>query len=74
MRRARKQPVLVGLQEAFPQSKFFQLDRGDLDRIVDVLNWKPQGQRSLYSEPLIRLMERLKKCEWQPKKNDGRRP
>lgn len=60
MQRARKQPVLVGLQLAFPQSMFFHLDRGDLNHIVDVLNQKPQGGRSLYGEPLARLMERLK--------------
>jgi hypothetical protein len=60
MQRVRKQPVLVGLQEAFPQARFFHLDRRDLDYIVNVLNWKPPGGRSLYGEPLVRLMERLK--------------
>ncbi len=60
MRRAGKQPVLVGLQAAFPQSKFFHLDRSDLDYIVKTLNWKPQGGVSLYGEPLIGLMEKLK--------------
>lgn len=62
MRRARKQPVLVDLQVAFPRARFFHLDRRDLDHVVDVLNWKPQGRRTLYGEPLIRLMERLKEC------------
>jgi hypothetical protein len=58
----RKQSVLVGLHVASPQSMFFHLDRSDLDRILDVLNWKPQGGPSLYGEPLIRLVERLKGC------------
>jgi hypothetical protein len=58
----RRQPALVGLHTFFPQSKFFHLDRTDLDRILDVLNWKPQGGLSLYGEPLIRLMKRLKEC------------
>src|SRR5271165_5537170 len=62
MRRARKQPVLVDLQEAFPQARFFHLDRRDLDHIVDVLNQKPRGGTSPYAEALIRLMERLKEC------------
>jgi hypothetical protein len=62
MRHATKQPVLVDLQVAFPRARFFHLDRRDLDHIVDVLNWKPQGGRTLYGEPLIRLMERLKEC------------
>ena len=58
----RKQPALVGLQVAYPQSKFFHLDRGDLDQIVETLNWKPRGGLSLYAEPLIRLMRRLEGC------------
>jgi hypothetical protein len=58
----RKQPVLVGLQAAFPQAKFFNLDRRDLDHIIEKLNQYPRGEPSLYAEPLIRLMERLKKC------------
>src|ERR1039457_4041629 len=62
MRRTSKQPVLVGLHVPFPQSRFFHLDRGDLEYISDVLNWKPQGGTSLYGEPLIHLMERLKEC------------
>jgi hypothetical protein len=33
-----------------------------LEYICDVLNWKPQGGTSLYGEPLIHLMERLKEC------------
>jgi len=33
-----------------------------LEYIRDVLNWKPQGQPSLYAEPLIRLMAKLKEC------------
>jgi hypothetical protein len=56
----REQPVLVGLQVDFPQSRFFRLDRTDLDRIVKTLNWKPRGGLSLYAEPLIGLMEKLK--------------
>ena len=56
----RKQPVLVGLQVDFPQSRFFHLDRRDLDHIVKTLNWKPRGGLSLYAEPLIGLMEKLK--------------
>jgi len=39
---------------------FFHLDRRDLDHILDVLNRKPQP--TLYGEPLIRLIERLKEC------------
>ena len=62
MRRARKQPVLVDLQEAFPQARFFHLDRRDLDHIVETLNQKPRGGTSPYAEALIRLMERLKGC------------
>jgi hypothetical protein len=62
MARRRKQPVLLGLQAACPQSLFFHLDRGDLDRILEVLNWKPQGRPSLYAGPLIHLMGRLKEC------------
>jgi hypothetical protein len=58
----RKQPILVGLQVAFPRARFFYLDRRDLDHILDVLNWKPQGGLSLYGEPLIRLMKRLEEC------------
>jgi hypothetical protein len=58
----RKQPALVGLQVAFPQSKFFHLDRSDLEYIRDVLNRKPQGGRPLYGEPLTRLMKRLEEC------------
>jgi hypothetical protein len=60
VRRTGKQPVLVGLQVAFPQSRFFHLDRGDLDFIVETLNQKPQP--ALYAEALIRLMEKLKEC------------
>ena len=67
MRRARKQTVLLGLQVAFPQSRFFHLDRGDLDHIVDVLNEKGLGkydaQPTTLSLALIRLIERLKKCD-----------
>src|ERR1017187_5740917 len=62
MRRARKQPVIVGLHRVFPQARFFHLDRTDLDHIVEVLNWKPKGGVSLYGEPLTRLMERLRGC------------
>jgi hypothetical protein len=62
MRRSRKQSVLVGLQAASPQSRFFHLDRGDLDYIVEMLNRKPQGGTSPYADALIRLMERLKEC------------
>ena len=58
----KKQPGLVGLQVAFPQARFFHLDRRDLDYIVDVLNRKPQGGLSPYAEALTRLMERLKQC------------
>lgn len=58
----RKQPVLVDLQVAFPQARFFHLDRRDLDHIVETLNWKPRGGLSLYGEPLIGLMEKLKGC------------
>jgi hypothetical protein len=58
----KKQPVLFGLQVAFPRSRFFHLDRGDLEYIRDVLNWKPQRGVSLYGEPLIRLMKRLEEC------------
>src|SRR5271157_722649 len=59
MRRARKQPVLVDLQEHFPQARFFHLDRRDLDHIVETLNRKPRGA---YAEALSRLIERLKEC------------
>lgn len=62
MRRAGKQPVLIGLQKAHQQSMFFRLDRTDLDHIVETLNWKPEGGLSLYGEPLTRLMERLRGC------------
>jgi hypothetical protein len=62
MQRARKQPVLIGLQEAFPKARFFHLDRTDLDYLVEVLNRKPQGGVSPYAEELIPLMERLKGC------------
>lgn len=66
MRRTRKQPVLVGLQVAFPHAGFFHLDRRDLDHIVAVLNEKGLGkydaQRTTLSLALIRLIERLKKC------------
>ena len=62
MRRTRKQPVLVGLQEAFPQARFFHLDRRDLDSIVETLNQKPRGGTSPYAEALTRLMERLEEC------------
>jgi endogenous inhibitor of DNA gyrase (YacG/DUF329 family) len=55
----RKQSALVGLQEFFPHSQFFHLDRGDLNRILEVLNL---GPRWLYAEPLIRLMKRLEEC------------
>lgn len=58
----RKQSVLVGLYVAFPQAEFFHLDRRDLDRIVEVLNYRPGGKPGLYAEALIRLMERLKGC------------
>jgi hypothetical protein len=53
----RKQSALVGLQAAAPTSQFFHLNRGDLDHILETLN---RGKTWLYSEPLIRLMERLK--------------
>ena len=60
---SRKQPILVGLQAASRQSKFFHLDRGDLDLIVEVLNYKPGGEPGLYAEALIRLIERLKEYD-----------
>jgi hypothetical protein len=67
VRRARKQSVLVGLQVAFPQARFFHLDRRDLDHIVDVLNEKGLGkydaQPTTLSLALSRLIERLKKCD-----------
>lgn len=56
----RKRSALVGLHAALPQARFFHLDRRDLDRIIEILNRYPRGYRSLYAEPLIRLMERLK--------------
>ncbi len=31
-----------------------------MDHIVETLNWKPQGGLSLYGEPFIGLMEKLK--------------
>ena len=62
MRRGRKQPVLVGLQAASRQSRFFHLDRGDLDKILGVLNRKPQGGPSPLTEALIGLMKRLEEC------------
>jgi len=34
-----------------------------LDRIVETLNWKPEGGVSLYGEPLARLIERLRRYE-----------
>jgi hypothetical protein len=55
-----RQPVLVGLRAVAPNARFFGLDRRDLDHILDVLNWKPQGGLSLYGEALIHLVERLK--------------
>lgn len=33
-----------------------------MDRILEVLNWKPRGGLSLYGEPLVRLMRRLEEC------------
>jgi hypothetical protein len=55
----RRQPVLVSLQAAYPQSEFFHLDRSDLDLIIETLN---RGKDWPYSAPLICLMERLKDC------------
>jgi len=56
----RKQSGLVGLRADFPNARFFNLDRGDLGHIVDVLNEKGNGQPTFYAEALIRLIERLK--------------
>lgn len=54
--------MLVGLQTAYPEARFFHLDRSDLDCIVETLNWQPDGGVSLYREPLAQLMERLRRC------------
>lgn len=51
-----------GFTSIFPESRFFYLDRRDLDHILDVLNWKPKGGMSPYREELIRLLEKLKGC------------
>lgn len=67
----RKQPALTPLREVFPQSQFFQFDRGDLDFIVKVLN---RGERWLYAAPLIHLMKRLKECGGSLKKMMDRDP
>ena len=58
----RRQPVLASLEVAFRESKFFHLDRSDLDRIVETLNERPRGEPTLYAEALIRLIMRLKGC------------
>lgn len=61
----RKQTVMIGLPAVRPGTKYFGLDRHDLEFLCDVLNQKPKsdGQdelRRAEALALIALMEKLK--------------